>query len=198
MSRRTKPWRQRGILTLLAAAFLASGLLRLGGLNLAVADTDAEDMAAPDAPATPQTEAALATALQAVTARAAELDRREAEIADRQARLDVAAAAVSERLAALEEAEARLSALLTLADTAAADDIAQLVTLYETMAAEEAAALFAEMDPAFAAGFISRMRPEAGAALLSEIEPSLAYAISVILATRNADVPAATPPDTTQ
>jgi flagellar motility protein MotE (MotC chaperone) len=45
------------------------------------------------------------------------------------------------------------------------------------------------MAPDFAAGFIGRMQPAAAAAILAGMEAEQAYAISVLLAARNARVP---------
>ena len=64
------------------------------------------------------------------------------------------------------------------------------------MKAEQAAALFEQMEPSFAAGFLGRMRADAAAAILSGLEPELAYSISVVLAGRNADVPREELPET--
>jgi flagellar motility protein MotE (MotC chaperone) len=45
------------------------------------------------------------------------------------------------------------------------------------------------MDPGFAAGFLGRMRPDAAAAVLAGMDPAAAYAISAIIAGRNARAP---------
>ncbi|MBF9035261.1 hypothetical protein HKCCE2091_13525 [Rhodobacterales bacterium HKCCE2091] len=206
--RPARTWRQRGILMTLCLIFLASGLTRLGSLDLAFAETGAHaaDEHADDGHAEmasaahggtegthdddhPATVASVDAALAAIRGRAEELDAREAEIDARQARLDAAERLVTARLRELEDAEARLNALLSVADTAAESDIDQLTRFYETMSPADAAELFSQMDPSFAAGFLARMRPEAGAGVLAELTPEQAYAISVILATRNADVP---------
>ena len=202
-------WRQRGILALLAVLFVGSGVLRLGGLDIAQAATDshadethgdpymanahddnhmAEDHAGGTHEMCPNVEA-VGAALAAIDGRAEELDAREAAIAERQSQLDAAERLITARLAELEAAETRLDALLSVADEAAASDVDQLIAFYEAMGPDDAAELFSEMDPNFAAGFLARMRPESGAGILAELTPELAYAISVILATRNADVP---------
>jgi hypothetical protein len=45
------------------------------------------------------------------------------------------------------------------------------------------------MDPEFAAGFLGRMRPDAAGAVMAGLSAEKAYAVSVILAGRNAGVP---------
>lgn len=129
-----------------------------------------------------------------------ELRRREAELAERSAqieeRLALLAAAeerVTRQIEALREAEAELDATMTLADGLAEADIERLVAMFEAMRAEQAAQVFAEMDPRFAAGFLGRLRPETAAGILGGLEPTQAYALSTILAGRNALVPTRPP-----
>lgn len=190
-------WRQRGILAALTIVFVGSGLLRLGEVSSAFAATDDEMATTPavepmaqnfDYDMCPNVES-VSTALAAIDGRAESLDAREAAIAERQSQLDAAERLIAARLEELTTAEERLDALLSVADEAAASDVDQLIAFYEAMSSEDAAKLFTEMDPNFAAGFLARMRPESGAGILAELEPAQAYAISVILATRNADVP---------
>ena len=57
------------------------------------------------------------------------------------------------------------------------------------MKPKDAAALFEEMSPEFAAGFLGLMRADAAALIMTGLEPTTAYSISVILAGRNANVP---------
>jgi flagellar motility protein MotE (MotC chaperone) len=76
---------------------------------------------------------------------------------------------------------------MALSDSAADDDVARLVTVYEGMKPKDAAQLFEAMDPPFAAGFLARMAPEAAAAIFSNLPPGPAYALSVEMAGRNAN-----------
>ncbi len=55
------------------------------------------------------------------------------------------------------------------------------------MKPKDAAVLFEAMDAGFAAGFLSRMRAEAASALFSNLSPEKAYALSAIMAGRNAN-----------
>ena len=133
--------------------------------------------------------APIRAALDEVERLRAELADREAEIVERERAVDAAQILIEERLAALSATEDRLTALLALSDTAAETDIDRLTRVYETMEPDAAAPLFAQMETSFAAGFLSRMSPAASAALMSELDPQTAYAISVVLATRNAGAP---------
>jgi flagellar motility protein MotE (MotC chaperone) len=171
---------------ILALLLSASGALRLGsGVGAAMARApEAVETGAPLL--CPEPPLALAEALLLREERVA---TQEAAIADRLAALALADETIRTRLAALAEAEAALSETLARADGAAEGDLARLTRMYETMRPKDAAALFATMAPDFAAGFIGRMQPAAAAAILAGMEAEQAYAISVLVAARNARVP---------
>ena len=130
-----------------------------------------------------------AALLTAIRDRNDVLDRREARIADRESAVELAQVAIEGRLAALVAAEEELARTLTMADSAAEEDVTRLVAVYENMKPKDAIPVFAEMDPDFAAGFLGRMRADAAAAVLSGLDPKVAYTISAILAGRNANAP---------
>lgn len=189
-SARSPRRRRVSILLALGILFAVSALLRVGQLGGPLdtqpaiafgADDAASGMAGPTAP--------IRAALDEVERLRAELAAREAALAERERTIEAAQVLIEERLAALAATEARLTALMALSDTAAETDIDRLTRVYETMEPEAAAPLFAQMEPSFAAGFLSRMSPAASAALMSELDPQTAYAISVVLATRNAGAP---------
>lgn len=172
-------------LVALAALLALSAIIRLGG---------AVDAALAVEPLPPRLEsdsrADVAAALAAVRERQTELDRREAAVEERLRALAVIERAVNEQMDALREAEERLRGLMATANAAADGDLAQLTAVYENMKPKEAAALFERMSPDFAAGFLGRMRADSAAAVMSGLTPDLAYAISVLLAGRNADAAA--------
>lgn len=89
----------------------------------------------------------------------------------------------------MREAEEQLAATLARADRAAEQDVSQLVEVYESMNPKNAAQIFEAMDVTFAAGFLSRMQREAAAEILSGLPPDKAYAVSVVIAGRNASAP---------
>ena len=188
MKQRKKRKRQFGALHIITALLIASAVLRLGS---EVAPAMANE-AVPDLPE-PETQTqqigetdSLLAALQAREVRLAE---REEQLNNRMSVLQTAEQEVEEKLQALIEAEAQLRATIAIADTAADSDLAQLTTVYENMKPKEAADLFAQMPPQFAAGFLGLMRPDAAALIMTELEPEIAYSFSVVLAGRNADVP---------
>ncbi|WP_108894477.1 MotE family protein [Palleronia abyssalis] len=140
--------------------------------------------------ATPeQPEDEIATLLAALQAREADLDAREEELQAEADRLEAGREALALQLEEIETAELELRELLQLADRAAEDDLSRLATVYENMKPAEAAPLFEQMPPAFAAGFMGLMSPAASAAILAAMPADVAYAISVMLAGRHADLP---------
>jgi flagellar motility protein MotE (MotC chaperone) len=188
--------RQRWVLTTLGLVFAASAVLRVGTLDFAFAQD------ATPAPVTPSAVPGMTETLQSALIEIDVLRRtladREALLADRERAVAAAQALVETRLTELEAAEERLSALIAISDSAAETDLDRLTQVYETMPAAEAAAIFGQMDPSFAAGFLTRMAPAASATLMAELTPEQAYAVSVVIATRNSSAPrfaaTATPP----
>ncbi len=180
-----------GVLILIAGFLFASGMLRLGdGTGLAIAQEVGALMRSASAasPATSEDTPGFEELLAAIRARESRVAEAETLLAERERTMALARQELDDKLAALTEAEANLQALLAQADGAAEEDIARLTSMYEAMKPGEAAALFEQMDPVFAAGFLARMRPDAAGAVLAGLPPDKAYALSVVLAGRNASV----------
>lgn len=131
----------------------------------------------------------ISSLLASLRKRSSELDARERQLEDWERALEISNQEVDEKLAALIDAEENLRETLALADGASEEDLARLTSVYEAMKPKEAAPLFEEMTPDFAAGFLGRMRPDAAAKIMASMDASAAYAVSVILAGRNATVP---------
>lgn len=183
----------RSALWVIAILFVASGALRLGEHGVAIAEevaaladhsdsTDVND-------ATCETEEDIARVLAILHDRENALKEREGALEDRLQALNVAENQIQENMTALVAAENSLKATMALADGAAENDLSQLTQVYESMKPKQAIPLFAQMDPQFAAGFLGRMRSDSAAAIMAGLDPQKAYAISVILAGRNANVP---------
>lgn len=124
--------------------------------------------------------------LEAIRARQTELSGWQEALSEREQAVESAQAQLEARLSELAAAEERLAQTLARVDVGAEDDIARLTAVYENMKADTSAALFEQMEPRFAAGFLGRMQPEAAADILSALPTESAYAISVVLAGRNA------------
>ena len=180
----------RGVLWILALLLAASGALRTGsevGLAFANAAPETRDRGgATPALACDAPPAALAAAL---SAREQKVAASESALQTRLSALALAEEAITGRIGELQTAEAKLRDTLALADGAAEDDLLRLTAVYESMKPKDAARLFEAMTPEFAAGFLGRMRPDAAAAVFSGMSAEASYAISVVLAGRNAEVP---------
>jgi len=180
--------RVSGVLVVVAGLLLASALVRLSGsIGPALAEAAAASQSSDGR--NPNDTTPVIRALEAVAARDRELDQKAAAIEERMAQLLDAEARLNDRIAELGAAEAALNETIQIARSANQQDLTQLTDVYQNMKPRDAAALFAAMDPVFAAGFLGRMRPDAAAAILSGLDPQVAYGISVVLAGRNANAP---------
>lgn len=180
-----------GVLILTAGFLFASGAVRVGsGTGLAIAEELGAWVSAASASPNPAIEETpgFGDLLAAIQAREARVREVETKLDERERALEIAREEIERGLAELAEAEKNLRAVLTIADTAAEEDIARLTAMYEAMKPADAAALFQEMDASFAAGFLGRMRPDAAGAVMAGLPPEKAYALSVVLAGRNAAV----------
>lgn len=185
--------RRTGPLSLVGGLLVASAIIRLtssGGEAFAEAagtfSTDPEVGRTEKA----QTEDVdVGALLSAVQDREARVKEREDQLASHVQALKFAEEEIQEQMAALVAAEEQLKQTIALADVAAENDLQSLTQVYENMKPKDAAALFEEMSPEFAAGFLGMMRSDAAALIMTGLEPATAYTISVILAGRNAGVP---------
>jgi flagellar motility protein MotE (MotC chaperone) len=182
-----------GTLLVLVALLAGSAVLRIGDeTGKAIAKgLDAASELRPDAAAPTAGDATTEASelLAVLRVRSAELDDRARRLDDRAKAIELSERQLNEKIAALVEAEENLRVTLALADGASEEDLVRLTSVYEAMKPKQAAPLFEEMTPEFAAGFLGRMRPDAAAEILASMQASSAYAVSVILAGRNATVP---------
>lgn len=191
MTAASRPTRRRGTIRtpwLIAMLLLASAALRIGAaVPAAMAEAGEEPPA--DTALSCTTQDGVMELFEAVRRREAAVESLERELAEKEHSIELAMVAMTRQREALIAAEESLAATLAIADSAADEDVARLVTVYENMKPKEAAPLFEEMDAEFAAGFIARMKPGAAAAVLSGMDPQKAYLISVVMAGRNAGAP---------
>lgn len=176
------------VLWILCCLLLSSALLRsfdVAGPAFAAATDKVVGNANDQTAANPRDDALLAELLK----RDETLKEREKRLNERLAMLEVAEAELTEMITALETAEQDLAATIALSETASSDDIALLTKVYQQMKPKDAAAVFEQMTPEFAAGFLGAMKPDGAASILSGLSPEKAYAISVLLAGRNAKAP---------
>ena len=181
------PALRRLSLVAIVALLVVSALTRIVSASLAgLPGEDATASAAPETLLCPPFDE-VATLLSQIARRERELEDREVTAALREQDIEVARQEVAGSLDRLAAAEERLAARMQVSATASEADIARLVEVYEGMKPKEAAILFEAMEPSFAAGFMARMSPDAASALFSNLPPATAYALSVIMAGRNAN-----------
>ncbi|WP_417718585.1 MotE family protein [Salipiger sp.] len=198
------PRKPRGVLSVLGGLLIASALVRIvigtGAANAletpASGEHSSEPMlaeehgaAAPGMIGNCAADADIAPLLEALKTREDRVAKRETALQTRLQALSLAEAEIDRKMEAMRKAEEKLRATLAIADSAAEDDVARLTDVYATMKPKQAAALFEEMDPEFAAGFLGRMRADAAASIMAGLTPQKAYTISVMLAGRNALAP---------
>ena len=138
----------------------------------------------------PSSDAALAEALkkrrEAIEARAAELDSRDALLKATEKRLD-------ERLAELRRLEQAIGDVDKRRADEEASKLKELVILYEGMKPKEAARIFEKLDPQVLLDVTSRMKPRTLSVVMGLMAPDAAQKLTVALARREV---AATPAET--
>lgn len=97
--------------------------------------------------------------------------------------------------AELEQTRADLNALQTTLDTRwqdmqafAREDLNHLAQMYGAMKPDQAATIFNQMDPGFAAGFLRLLSSEQAGLIMANMESQQAYIVSVRLASINEDL----------
>lgn len=177
-----------GALTMLAAGFFVSGLLRAGEVVAALPAADLAGETHAEGPAQPPADTAApdlgALAAELRRQRAA-LTRREAALEERGQLLEAIEERLRARLAALGAARDRLARTAALVDDAAGKDVRHLAEMYRQMKPKQAGRIFDAMAPEFAAGFLGEMEADPAAQILANMAADKAYAVSLLLAGRN-------------
>jgi flagellar motility protein MotE (MotC chaperone) len=126
---------------------------------------------------------ALATRLwadsEAVEARHAALNEREATLLGIESEVEI-------KLAEVEATKQQIEAFVNRLEKEATDDIDRLVTMYSTMKPAKAADIFDRMDPSFSAGLLRQMEPSRAGMIMAEMGADKSYRISLMIANRNA------------
>ena len=125
----------------------------------------------------------------AIQEKSQSIRQKEASIASQELALTLSYQAVDQKLTELKQAEDNLLQTIAISQMAAKSDIENLTSVYASMKPKQASRLFKEMDSEFASGFLGLMPPESAAKIMAGLIPQKAYAISILLAVRNADIP---------
>ncbi|MHA7858243.1 MAG: MotE family protein [Henriciella sp.] len=116
----------------------------------------------------------LETETEALAARELELQALEAELAETRADLTALQASLETRW---EDMQAF-----------AGEDLNHLAQMYGAMKPDQAATIFDQMDPSFAAGFLRLLSSEQAGLIMANMESQQAYIVSVRLASINEDL----------
>lgn len=178
------------ILLVVVMMLLVSGSLKLGSVGIAVASSPPESSKDKIGEISGcATDAETEKLLEMLKTRAKELSLQEAEQAERRAALEKSEADILLNLERLEAAEAKLAETIHNVSGASEKDLMRLTEVYESMKAKDSAPLFEKMSAEFAAGFLAKMSPTSAAGIMAGLSSEKAYAVSVILAGRNANAP---------
>jgi len=125
-----------------------------------------------------------------------------AQLASDQLRLETESTKLIERdlelqawAAELEQTRTELTALQATLETRwqdmqafAGEDLKHLAQMYGAMKPDQAATIFDQMDPGFAAGFLRLLNSEQAGLIMANMESQQAYIVSVRLASLNEDL----------
>ena len=191
MKKPTRRTQLTSTLPSIIGVLLISAVLRIGGVGIAIANETPESITQemPQQSSDNETIPGIERLLKEIDERTIYLDNLEYSLAKKQERLNAVEVLIETNLAALIEAEERLAETISKVDGASEADLDRLTSVYESMKPKGAAALFESMEPEFAAGFLGRMNPQAAAGIMSNLSTEAGYAISVVLAGRNALAP---------
>lgn len=106
----------------------------------------------------------------------------------RQLALDARAVEVSAQIEELRGLQAALEDRWAQMSAASDADLQHLAKMYAAMKPGQAALIFDNMDPAFAAGFLKLIDSEQAGLILASMDARRAYIVSVELANANADI----------
>lgn len=174
-------------LAILAAGFVLSAALRAGEVVAALPDGgDGFGNPVPEGASSgpPETATKLIAELREARDRVAQ---REKSLDERAQTLEAIEEKLRNRLEELDAARRALERTASLVGDAAGRDVRHLAEMYATMKPKQAAEIFDRMTPSFAAGFLAQMTADAAALVLANMDADKAYAVSLLLATRNVD-----------
>lgn len=181
-------------LVVLAAGFALSATLRAGTVVAALPDRVGDGFGNPvarqDAAVRAEGALSLIAELRGERTRLAE---KEKALEERAQTLESIEARLRQRLDELTAAQQRLERMAVTVDDAAGRDVRHLAEMYQTMKPKQAAVIFDRMTPSFAAGFLGAMPPDSAALILAGMDADKAYAVSLLLASRNVARPGAQP-----
>jgi flagellar motility protein MotE (MotC chaperone) len=122
--------------------------------------------------------------LQQLAERRAELDRRAAELRQREVVLQAAETRVDEKIAKLAALEKEIGGLVDKQSDEDAARVKSLVKIYETMKPHDAARIFEQLDMPVLLNVVEHMKERNAAPILAGMDPARARAVTLALAER--------------
>lgn len=171
-------------------ALFALASLKVAGLWLNFSEAGAEEtVAAAPIALTPPIERPSETSdrlLERLAVRKSELDAREADLDTRERLIEAAERRLENAMQALQEKKAGLALAENNRAKERSDEIGVLSNAYERMKARDAARIFEVLDDDILIPVAAGMRTQALAGVLAEMAPEKAKALTIALATREA------------
>jgi flagellar motility protein MotE (MotC chaperone) len=122
--------------------------------------------------------------LQRLSARRSEIDKRAAEVGQREMLLQAAETRVDEKIAKLAALEKEIGGIVDQHNEEDAARVKSLVKIYETMKPHDAARIFEQLDMAVLLGVVEHMKERNAAPILASMESARARAVTLALAER--------------
>ena len=122
--------------------------------------------------------------LQKLSERRAELDKRAAEMSQREIQLQAAETRVDEKIAKLAALEKEIGGIVDKQNDEDDARVKSLVKIYETMKPHDAARIFEQLDMGVLLGVVEHMKERNTAPILASMDPAKARAVTLALADR--------------
>jgi len=122
--------------------------------------------------------------LQQLAERRAELDRRAAELSQREVLLQAAEKRIDEKIARLASLEKDIGGIVDKQDQEEDARIKSLVKIYETMKPQDAARIFEQLDMGVLLNVVEHMKERIAAPILAAMDPAKARTVTLALAER--------------
>ncbi len=122
--------------------------------------------------------------LQQLAERRAELDRRAAELSQREVLLQAAEKRIDEKIQRLASLEKDIGGIVDKQDQEEDARIKSLVKIYETMKPQDAARIFEQLDMGVLLNVVEHMKERIAAPILAAMDPAKARSVTLALAER--------------
>lgn len=122
--------------------------------------------------------------LQKLSDRRAELDKRAAEMSQREVLLQAAEKRIDEKIATLQSLKKDIGGIVDKQSEEGEARTKSLVKIYETMKPHDAARIFEQLDPTVLLSVLEHMKERNAAPILAALDPIKARAVTLALAER--------------